>query len=348
MKFRRIMPVILAIVVATSLLFSFAIVSQAKTAESKNAKVSVSAAVVDGYWEAYIGFSLDETMSYESSRSGANGVGVCAFQIGLGVPKTDIYKVYIKGTATTVGTLASDAGELAGTGSSISHNITVPDNVFYGSQPVTLATYSTNFEAKDKTEAEIIELFSDFKKTIIKVANFDNFKGDAITSDIMTTYAVTYDGATKTADADYVLGTPKNAVTPDPEPEVKTITKSDSKIVAEATTVDGKTTDTQIGAAVGIQFTKPAATLLPKMIWAVETSAGRKYSAPVDVNLSDVEGTITVAATFHNGIHENSFGVAEVAPLSITGVDAIFTDGTNDYFTNADDKDAKKAPASVE
>ena len=76
------------------------------------------------------------------------------------------------------------------------------------------------------------------------------------------------------------------------------------------------------------------------MIWVVNTPDGRRYSKPVKVTLKDVEGTITVAATFLNGNHLS--GVAANAPVVITGVDAIFTDGTNEYFTNADDAANKK------
>ena len=117
-----------------------------------------------------------------------------------------------------------------------------------------------------------------------------------------------------------------------------TLVKTDSVKEYNCTTVGGVETDTQIGAALGLQFTKPAATLLPKMIWAVQTPAGRRYSNPVAVDLGDVEGTITVAATFLNGTHANEFGAAVVEPVVISEVDGIFTDGTNDYFTNEADK----------
>lgn len=61
-----------------------------------------------------------------------------------------------------------------------------------------------------------------------------------------------------------------------------TLGKVDSVKEYNCTTVGGVATDAQIGAALGLQFTKPAVTLLPKMIWAVQTpdgSSGLRYHA---------------------------------------------------------------------
>lgn len=91
----------------------------------------------------------------------------------------------------------------------------------------------------------------------------------------------------------------------------------------------------QIGTAVGMTATAPEGVAFTKMIWAIANGADRLYSKVVE--LPNVSGEFSVAATFVNGTHNANYADAEVVEsiaISADDFDAIFTDGTNDYFTN--------------
>lgn len=121
----------------------------------------------------------------------------------------------------------------------------------------------------------------------------------------------------------------------EPAPSVNIVATSNREAVTEKATH-------QIGTAVGMTVTVPDGVAFQKMIWVIANGSERLYAKEI-VDLTDipVAGDIKVAATFVNGSHDDVYeGAKVVAPLTI-GVDdfdAIFTDGTNDYFTNAADK----------
>lgn len=114
------------------------------------------------------------------------------------------------------------------------------------------------------------------------------------------------------------------------EPAGLVATANKEAVTAEATY--------QIGTAVGMTATTPEGVAFTKMIWAIANGADRLYSKVVE--LPNVTGDFSVAATFVNGTHNANYADAEVVEsiaISADDFDAIFTDGTNDYFTNAAD-----------
>lgn len=129
----------------------------------------------------------------------------------------------------------------------------------------------------------------------------------------------------------------------EPQPTVKTITKTGDVIVNGAKTkADNTTTDEQIGGAAGFEFTVPAGlTLDDNMIWSLTTDAGKLYSGKVNAGLSAIGGgaTVKVAATFVTGSHRTG----EDVNTAITAVNAIFKAGEDFYFTDAADAANKKA-----
>ena len=130
----------------------------------------------------------------------------------------------------------------------------------------------------------------------------------------------------------------------EPQPTVKTITKTGTDVIVNGakTKADNTTTDEQIGGAAGFEFTVPAGlTLDDNMIWSLTTDAGKLYSGKVNAGLSAIGGgaTVKVAATFVTGSHRTG----EDVNTAITAVNAIFKAGEDFYFTDAADAANKKA-----
>lgn len=158
------------------------------------------------------------------------------------------------------------------------------------------------------------------------------------------TVTVTTDG-TQFADANEGFFTPTAELSFDielggsePQPTVKTITKTGTDVIVNGakTKADGTTTDEQIGGAAGFAFTIPeGVTLDDNMIWSLTTSAGKKFSQKVNAGLSVLSGPVKVAATFVTGSHRTG----EDVNTEITAVNAIFKAGEDFYFT--DEADAK-------
>ena len=131
----------------------------------------------------------------------------------------------------------------------------------------------------------------------------------------------------------------------DPEPSVKTITKTEDAIVNNATALKDKETDVEIGGAAGFAFTIPAGVKLDdNMIWSLTTADGKLYSEKINAGLSTLgEGSpVKVAATFVTGTHKG----ADAANKEITAVNGIFKAGEDFYFTDA--ADAKNQAAAAE
>lgn len=119
-------------------------------------------------------------------------------------------------------------------------------------------------------------------------------------------------------------------------PSVKTIAKvGDDAIVNNAIDLgEGKETDEQIGAGVGITVTLPTdVTFDDNMIWSLTTAEGKKFSNKINAGLSALSGNVKLAATFVTGSHLPG---AEFNK-AITGVNAIFKAGEDFYFTDAAD-----------
>lgn len=345
MKKSRFLSSVLAVMVAVSVLFSFAIVSQAATEDNK-AVISFSAVQAGTTWNVNLGLKIKGGLHADDSAE--VGTGVVALQLGFNdVVRTKIKKIVVKSANMTLGTLADGTGLTASwskiTGDESVYGDTADGTVYGEEEPYTIASIQTKYTVAAYSADDIVKMFNNVNKTVLKIATFDVMY-DNLTSDYFTTYAVAEDGINKTADADYVLGTPKNAVTPDPGPSVKTITPAATTNLTTDEFAGGTKTDVQIGSAVGMKFTQPENVTFTKMIWAITTDAGKKYSKAVALDLSDVTGEVALGATFINGSHANAdMGIVdEVAPLTITAVNAIFTDGTDNYFTDAADEANQK------
>ena len=117
----------------------------------------------------------------------------------------------------------------------------------------------------------------------------------------------------------------------DPQPDVKTVAVADSKIV----TTDASATDCQIGSGLGLSVNAGEA-VFTKMIWALTSGSDKLFSKAIEFDVP-VSGDFKVAATFINGAHNEKFDVEPVEPVAIDAVNAIFTDGTDDYFTDEAD-----------
>lgn len=164
--------------------------------------------------------------------------------------------------------------------------------------------------------------------------NPENFKNDA---SFALTNVSKVDGVTLAAGLatnNFAIAAPGS----DEEEESNIVATSDREAVTEKATH-------QIGTAVGMTVTVPDGITFQKMIWVIANGSERLYSQEkIDLSDLSVSGDIRVAATFVNGSHNDVYADAEVvAPLTIgeNDFDAIFTDGTNDYFTNEADVKAE-------
>lgn len=114
------------------------------------------------------------------------------------------------------------------------------------------------------------------------------------------------------------------------EDDVNVIVPSDVKSV----TTDAAATDCQIGTGIGLTANAGEA-VFTKMIWALTSGENKLFSKVIE--LPGISGEFKVAATFINGSHNEKFDVEVVESVAIDAVNAIFTDGTADYFTDATD-----------
>jgi hypothetical protein len=151
--------------------------------------------------------------------------------------------------------------------------------------------------------------------------NEANFKNDA-------TFALT--AASKVDGVTLASGLATNNFAIKAPVSVKTIAVSDSVAV----TTDAAATDCQIGTGIGLTANAGEA-VFTKMIWALTSGENKLFSKVIE--LPGISGEFKVAATFINGSHNEKFDVEVVESVAIDAVNAIFTDGTADYFTDATD-----------
>ena len=341
MKMRKLGAVVLTIAIVVSMLLSFSIVSQAATvpAESQNAKIYVSSVVVeDGYWEVNYGFDYGEDLSMTLLSRKYNGIAICGIEMALNILASEdpVYEGSVNSTDSALGKGSDDSGYWkcswvqVGSGAAAKAITQNP-----------IITLVTNYEEADKTESEITEMFSDLRKTVIKMVYCNDYASNAsgYTNDMMVSYGVGNDGITKNADADYVLLTPASSGNDDPV---------DDNAIEATTTIAGAGSDTaflgksggEYGSAFRIAFTRPEAATDDSAIFGLTVGETKKYSPKqVDI-LKGLSGAIVLDVSFLNGSTEKG-KAGTIAPAAFTAASIILSDGAGKFFYS-DETDANK------
>lgn len=205
-----------SVAIACTMFASFATVSQAKT-EDQGAEIYVTTSVDEfGFYCVNYNFKLkDQVLGLASRTEGRTtyftGSAIYASQITVnGVTAEDIYVdgMFASNLVGYTGNVTDSALMMTGAGSTVA-------TLVGSGETVVLASISTNYETSQITEDALIEKFSDFGFTSVKIATVSDLVGTtAIDNSMVTTYAVGHDGFTKDIDADYAMKTPETPAAP--------------------------------------------------------------------------------------------------------------------------------------